>query len=268
MAQAALFGVFDGTVGDFASENVKDLIVGKLLESKNWNMFWQAARGSDQERLLEGAIRDMYHTTDNELLNRCAGKALHYATCTSVTLMVVGDLLAVGHLGDSRIAFGKDEDGCLKGEQMTQDHKPDLDFERQRIEHCGGMVERLTNHNNKPFIRGGDFLMRKALGEQPMQLQYSRAFGCKDLKMFGLSSDPDIKIVRAGSEPYRHVRFAVLASDGLWDVMTAQDAVSIAAKAASASKNPAEELVREALRERARKKARADNVTAICIQFD
>jgi protein phosphatase 2C family protein 2/3 len=40
-----------------------------------------------------------------------------------------------------------------------------------------GSVEYLHSHNNKPFVRGGDFTQRKALGEQPMQLQYSRAFG-------------------------------------------------------------------------------------------
>ena len=29
------------------------------------------------------------------------------------------------------------------------------------------MVERLQNHGNKPFIRGGDFMMRKAGDELP-----------------------------------------------------------------------------------------------------
>ncbi|EER01208.1 hypothetical protein Pmar_PMAR010688, partial [Perkinsus marinus ATCC 50983] len=63
------------------------------------------------------------------------------------------------------------------GEFLTMDHKPDQVPERRRIERCGGSVEYLHNHNNKPFIRGGDFAVRKAMQEQPMQLQYSRAFG-------------------------------------------------------------------------------------------
>mmetsp|Transcript_54007 Transcript_54007/g.130197 ORF Transcript_54007/g.130197 Transcript_54007/m.130197 type:complete len:217 (-) Transcript_54007:231-881(-) len=216
----------------------------------------------------------MYRTVDESLLVRCAENTQHYATCTSVTLMVLGDVLAVGHLGDSRIAFGKEEtssgagNGELIGEQMTMDHKPDQGPERQRIEQCGGMVERLQNHNNKPFIRGGDFTMRKALGEQPMQLQYSRAFGAKDLKIFGLSSVPDIRIIRMGSPHYRNVRYAILASDGLWDVMSAQQAVMTAHQAVQEDSNPAEVLVRRALLEQSRRKARADNITAICIQFD
>lgn len=47
------------------------------------------------------------------------------------------------------------------------------------VQRNGGSVEYLHNHNNKPFIRGGDFAFRKSRGEQPMQLQYSRAFGVR-----------------------------------------------------------------------------------------
>lgn len=273
----SFFGVFDGTVGDFASDNVKELVVPKLLESPSWRALrgTSGARSVEQEMLLEQALRDMYRTVDESLLARCAKNVQHYATCTSVTLLVVGDVLVVGHLGDSRIILGKEqmEPGAavptLIGEQLTMDHKPDQEHERVRIERCGGMVERLQNHNNKPFIRGGDFLMRKALGEQPMQLQYSRAFGAKDLKIFGLSSVPDIRIIRMGRDPaYRRVRFVVLASDGLWDVISTQQAVTTAQQASAQGVNPAEALVRQALLEQSRRKARADNITAVVVQFD
>ncbi|CAJ1422530.1 unnamed protein product, partial [Effrenium voratum] len=54
----SFFGVFDGTVGDFASNTVKDLVVPKLLESPSW----KACRSSEegQERLLVEAFQDMY----------------------------------------------------------------------------------------------------------------------------------------------------------------------------------------------------------------
>jgi hypothetical protein len=54
-------------------------------------------------------------------------------------------------------------------------------------------------HGGKPFIRGGDFTARQALGDRPMQLNYSRAFGGKDLKMYGLSWVPDILHIRVTS---------------------------------------------------------------------
>lgn len=90
---------------------------------------------------------------------------------------------------------------------LTVDHKPDQEAELRRIERvraarqirtgsappcaahsppppaplqAGGCLTYL--HGGKPFIRGGDFTQRQALGERPMQLNYSRAFGGKDLK--------------------------------------------------------------------------------------
>lgn len=273
----ALFGIFDGTVGDFASENVKDLIIPKLLESPSWRVLHSGcgprqgdSRGpAEEEQLLEQAVRDMYLGTEESLLSRCARSQQHYTTCTSVTLLVVGDLLAVAHLGDSWLVFGRESaaTGELVGEQVTMDHKPDQEPERQRIERSGGLVVRLQNHGNKPFIRGGDFLVRKAMGEQPMQLQYSRAFGAKDLKVFGLSATPDVRLLRLGSSPYNRIRWAILGSDGLWDVLSSQQAVSAAAEAAHAGHNPAEALVRLALLEVAKQRGRADNITAVCVRF-
>lgn len=63
----------------------------------------------------------------------------HYATCTSVTVLLVGDLLVVGHLGDSRVVLVQETepgsgtfvgparaieaDLTAPGEQLTFDHK-------------------------------------------------------------------------------------------------------------------------------------------------
>ncbi len=114
----------------------------------------------------------------------------------------------------------------IEGNFVTKDHKPDTAEERARIEASGGSVEYLQNHQNKPFIRGGDFQQRKLLGESPMQLQYSRAFGGKDLKPFGLVAEPTINVTK------REKQFLgfILASDGLWDVIGADAAARVATK--------------------------------------
>lgn len=257
----AFFGVFDGTVGDFAADTVKDIILRALLLSPAWQEYRDSKESlsPEQERsLIVKAVRQMYQRADQELLSHCARAQQHYATCTSVTLFALGEYLVAAHLGDSRIAVAKNG----QGDFVTSDHKPDLESERKRIEECGGMVERLVNHNNKPFIRGGDFMMRKALGEQPMQLQYSRAFGAKDLKMFGLSSVPDVNVYSIHG-----VSLAILASDGLWDVFTAQQATDIAIAAIQEEKSPSAMLVQSALHQLQSKQARADNITVLVVKF-
>lgn len=232
---------------------------------------------------MQNAMRHMYLMADEELLRR-VGKALdrpqrHYAASTSVTLMLWNDLICVGHLGDSRVCLIYLTNESLRGmtrspqggvvtrdvsEEMvqgnfvTQDHKPDQPDERLRIEQCGGSVEYLHNHQNKPFIRGGDFQQRKLLGESPMQLQYSRAFGGKDLKPFGLISEPTISVTNR--EP-QFLGF-ILASDGLWDVITADQAAQIAMRAYLRRESPAESLVKNALH------SACDNITAVTVFFD
>eukprot|EP00434_Breviolum_minutum_P017519 symbB.v1.2.015462.t1/scaffold1157.1/size134867/2 len=126
-----------------------------------------------------------------------------------------------------------------------------------------------------PLKNGGTFshwrwllVSGSALGEQPMQLQYSRAFGAKDLKIFGLSCVPDVKIIRMGSSTYKNVRFLVLASDGLWDVISTAEAARKLQEAQAKREHPAEALVQAALHQQARLGGRADNITAVTVQFD
>ncbi|CAD7949229.1 unnamed protein product [Amoebophrya sp. A25] len=316
MDNVAFLGVFDGTVGDFASDTVKDLVVPNL---RNSSPFKQLESTSDEcseqdtTNLLKRAMRLMYHRSDEELLRRCGENEKHYAASTSVTLLLYHDFICVGHLGDSRICLiyltdenlssfqgtpavstptdeeKKNEkkdgssvryvvdpefaapnsirsdsipankvDDLVEGNFVTHDHKPDHAEERGRIEACGGSVEYLHNHQNKPFIRGGDFQQRKLLGESPMQLQYSRAFGGKDLKPFGLIGDPTVNCTKRE----RQFLGFILASDGLWDVITADQAARIATKAWLQKGNPSEALVNAALH------GSCDNITALCLFYD
>eukprot|EP00920_Eleutheroschizon_duboscqi_P039361 GHVT01094742.1.p2 GENE.GHVT01094742.1~~GHVT01094742.1.p2 ORF type:complete len:344 (+),score=56.68 GHVT01094742.1:4373-5404(+) len=263
------FGVFDGTVGEFASDTVKELVIPHLVDSEGWreaSKVLQQPAGSaipaSFPKDLENALKSMYIAADNELVKLCAERSNHYASSTSVTAILANGYVAIGHLGDSRVALGwQQPNGQWGAEFLTHDHKPDLPHERQRILESGGSVEYLHNHNNKPFIRGGDFSTRKGRGETPMQLQYSRAFGGKDLKKYGLSSQPDLRAF----ELQPHHRVLVLASDGLWDVQTAERAVGLALEAKSRGQNPAQVLVDSTLREQAERGQSSDNITVMTL---
>ena len=262
--RSVFLGVWDGTVGDFASDQVMSLVLPHTLGSAAWREYAgkaaPAAQDAGAQQLLAAAVAEGYARADAELLEKCAEARNNYASTTAVTALISGGVLTVAHLGDSKIALGSvDAQGQLVGQALTTDHKPDTDAERARIEGAGGSVEYLTGSHYKPFIRGGDFVTRKAGGDKPMQLQYSRAFGGKDLKPFGLSATPDVTQVVL--QPQHRV--LVLATDGLWDVCSPEDAVAIAMHACGSGADPAEALVRFALDDQ----NGSDNVTVVVMEL-
>ena len=97
-------------------------------------------------------------------------------------------------------------------------------------------------------------------GEHPKQLNYSRAFGGKDLKMYGLSADPDISHFEITATD----KVLLLASDGLWDVIHPRTACEIAIKAHSMGLSATNELARIAVEQMPVAGVR-DNITIIAV---
>jgi protein phosphatase 2C family protein 2/3 len=155
----------------------------------------------DHKSRVHSILHNAFVCADSALLQMCADRGgLDYASSTGVCVMLwPNNNLSIAHVGDSRASLGRivrqstAANGTvevLHGEWLTTDHKPDQPLELERIRGAGGSLVYL--HGNKPFIRGGDFLHRQAMGQHPKQLNYSRAFGGKDLKQYGLSAHPSI----------------------------------------------------------------------------
>ncbi|KAK6590784.1 phosphatase 2C [Cryptosporidium xiaoi] len=260
-------GVFDGTVGDFASDNIKDIIIPAMLSTQIWKLVVEKINKDDLKitEELKDLLRDLlistFKTADDILIERCRIEQKHYSSSTGVVLLFIKKILIVAHIGDSRSAACVHIDSAILGQFLTFDHKPDQPLEYRRIIDNGGTVEYLQNHNNKPFIRGGDFTRRRARGETPMQLQYSRAFGGKDLKPYGLSCLPDVTIIDLNSSYHSFI----IASDGVWDIFSAQRACDLIMYSIDLGINPAKYLVGAVLNETRTKNSNCDNLTAICI---
>ncbi|RYG69151.1 protein serine/threonine phosphatase 2C family protein [archaeon] len=141
------------------------------------------------------------------------------------------------------------------------DHKPHQPAELRRITSRGGSLVWL--HGNKPYLRGADFLMRQANGEHPKQLNYSRALGGKDLKPFGLLAEPDVNHFQLEADDC----LVLLGSDGLWDVLSPQEACELAWGTHKAGQSSAAALVEHAVRRMPAAGVR-DNVTALALLLD
>lgn len=155
---------------------------------------------------------------------------------TAVTLVKQGQYLVLGNVGDSRAVLGtRDSDDSLLAVQLTVDLKPNLPAEAERIRKCKGRVFALQD---EPEVARVWLPNNDSPG-----LAMARAFGDFCLKDFGLISVPDISC--------RHLtekdEFIVLATDGIWDVLSNKEVINIVASAparASAAKALVESAVR------------------------
>lgn len=139
---------------------------------------------------------------------------------TAVTLVKQGQDIVIGNVGDSRAVLAtRDKDNSLIAVQLTVDLKPDLPGEAARIQRCKGRVFALQD---EPEVARVWLPNNDSPG-----LAMARAFGDFCLKDFGLISVPDVY--------YHHLTesdaFIILATDGIWDVLSNKEAVDIVASA-------------------------------------
>ncbi|CAI9116301.1 OLC1v1017412C1 [Oldenlandia corymbosa var. corymbosa] len=219
--ELGLFAIYDGHLGHDVPAYLQKHLFANILKEDS---FWTDPGGS---------ISKAYEKTDQEILSNSSN--LGRGGSTAVTAILInGRRLWVANVGDSRAVLSRGGQAI----QMTIDHEPNN--ERGSIENKGGFVSNMPG--DVPRVNG--------------QLAVSRAFGDKSLKSH-LRSDPDILDMNIDV----NCDILILASDGLWKVVSNQDAVDIARK----TKDPqraAEQLVAEAL-----KRDSKDDISCVVIRF-
>ncbi|KAK4409279.1 putative protein phosphatase 2C 58 [Sesamum angolense] len=168
----------------------------KVVDDNELGLFaiFDGHMGHDVAKYLQGHLFDNI-LKQSDFWTDTLGKG----GSTAVTAILInGHKLVVANVGDSRAVI------CRKGaaKQLSVDHEPSK--ERQLIESKGGFVSNIPG--DVPRVDG--------------QLAVARAFGDKSLKRH-LSSEPDIAVEIIDDD----VEFIILASDGLWKVMSNQEAV-------------------------------------------
>ena len=157
---ASFCGVFDGTVGDDASEFVGKNIVDFLCATEEFSnpdtgvYSSEPTGGASTDVVAEkirSAMRQSFLNADQALINMCTEKKLHYASSTGVSAFLWRNLLTIAHVGDSKACIAKSIGDEIHPEWLTVDHKPNMPAELKRIESNGGSLAWL--HGNKPYIR-------------------------------------------------------------------------------------------------------------------
>ncbi|XP_004307665.1 PREDICTED: probable protein phosphatase 2C 25 [Fragaria vesca subsp. vesca] len=148
-----------------------------------------------EEKVME-AVKEGYLATDAEFLKEDVSGG---ACC--VTALVQKGNLVVSNAGDCRAVMSR---GGV-AEALTSDHHPCRTDERARIESSGGYVD---------YCHG----VWRIQGS----LAVSRGIGDRQLKQWVIA-EPETKVLKINPE----CEFLMLASDGLWDKVTNQEAVDI-----------------------------------------
>ncbi|XP_071737941.1 probable protein phosphatase 2C 25 [Rutidosis leptorrhynchoides] len=143
------------------------------------------------------AVKQGYMNTDTQFLD----KDQHGGTCC-VTAIVRDKTLIVSNAGDCRalVSVG----GVAT--PLTSDHRLSRHDEKLRIEALGGYVD---NSHGVPRVNGS--------------LAVSRSIGDGSLKQW-ITAEPETKLLKIVPD----FEFLILASDGLWDKVSNQEAIDLA----------------------------------------
>ncbi|XP_029820486.1 protein phosphatase 1D, partial [Manacus vitellinus] len=200
---------------------------------------------------------------------------------TASVVIIRGSKMYVAHVGDSGVVLGVQDDpkdDFVRAVEVTQDHKPELPKERERIEGLGGSVINKSGVNRvvwkRPRLSHNGPVRRSTVIDQIPFLAVARALG--DLWSydfysgeFVVSPEPDTSVHTI--DPQKH-RYIILGSDGLWNMIPPQDAISMCQDheekkyfVGEHRQSCAKMLVSRALGRWRQRMLRADNTSAIVI---
>jgi len=231
-SHCGFFGIYDGHHGlncsTFIAEKIPHVLEGNL----------------DIDLDITTALTNTYLEVDKMFLMHAHSlNPVLTDGSTAISLLILNGLIYVANTGDCRAIMSQGEEIIV----MTNDHKANDPKEEERIK-----------------ARGGTVLGGRVQG----RIMVSRSFGdmeFKDNDTFEgkyLVCDPDIFCYEITSKS----NFIIIASDGLWDVLSNEDAINFVKNDLKENLDPnvvAENLVKEAYENRSE-----DNISAIIIIFD
>jgi len=188
---------------------IKELLMGIRQGLNNKNNGLGGGEDGSSGNMDADAIDTVIETVTrgpgrDEVAARDRAHAGPTAGCTAVVAVIVKDEIVCANAGDSRCVFSRNG----RAVAMSRDHKPNDHDEAMRIHKAGGFVTDGRVNGSLNLSRAlGDMEYKQRTDLSPKEhavTAFPEVFSCK------LHKDDD---------------FVILACDGIWDVMTNQEAV-------------------------------------------
>eukprot|EP00899_Mesostigma_viride_P021476 jgi/Mesvir1/2932/Mv13998-RA.1 len=184
---------------------------------------------------------------------------------TACFIVILDDDVHVGNVGDSRAVLGTvSADGrSVRVEVLTKDHKPSSPMERLRILRQGGQVCKAGPDDLRVSPAGW--------GKNGAGLSMSRSIGDTEMHLVGVIPKPSCTSLKISQT---HSQFIILASDGIWEVFTSQEAVDWVYTYSTTPASPGLRTCSQAFVEEARRRweekkwSRVDDITALIVNLN
>ncbi|KAL3650930.1 hypothetical protein CASFOL_007333 [Castilleja foliolosa] len=169
--------------------------------------------------------------------------------CTACVAIVRENQLVVANAGDSRCVISRNGQAY----NLSRDHKPELEVERDRILKAGGFI-----HAGRV---NGSLNLARAIGD--MEFKQNKFLPAEKQIV---TASPDINIVELCDDD----EFVVLACDGIWDCMSSQQLVDFIReqlKSENKLSSVCEKVLDRCLAPSTAGGEGCDNMTMILVQF-
>ncbi|KDP34066.1 hypothetical protein JCGZ_07637 [Jatropha curcas] len=256
---AHFFGVYDGHGGSQVANYCRNRVHSALIEEIE---FVKAglSDGSLKDSCVEQwkkAFTNCFLKVDAEVGGKGTAEPVAPETVgsTAVVAIIFSSHIVVANCGDSRAVLYRGKEPMA----LSVDHKPNREDEYARIEAAGGKVIQWNGH--------------RVFGVLAM----SRSIGDRYLKPW-IIPEPEVKFIPRAKED----ECLILASDGLWDVMSNEEACDLARRrilvwykkngsafpmSRGEGIDPAAQAAAEYLANRALQKGSKDNITVIVVDL-
>ncbi|KAE8100053.1 hypothetical protein FH972_017985 [Carpinus fangiana] len=253
------FGVYDGHGGSQVANYCRDRVhmaLAEEIELVKGSLSDGSIKGSCEEQWRK-AFTDCFLKVDDEIGGKASLEPVAPETVgsTAVVAIICSSHIIVANCGDSRAVLCRGKEPMA----LSVDHKPNREDEYARIEAAGGKVIQWNGH--------------RVFGVLAM----SRSIGDRYLKPW-IIPEPEVQFLPRTKDD----ECLILASDGLWDVMTNEEVCDLARKRILLwhKKNgvtlptirgegidPAAQAAAEFLSNRAIQKGSKDNITVIVVDM-
>jgi len=206
---AALFAVFDGhgEKGDKVSHFVMTEVQRRL------------EKHPEISTNPPHAFKETFVEVNRLLGDKVSHVDALYSGTTAIAVLIRGNTMWTSNIGDSRAVMATIKDGKLQAEALSHDHNPDSPEEKKRILAAGGFV----SPPPEPGLSARVWLDPEMT---QIGLAMARSVGDHAVKAIGVIPEPEV--IERQIQP--EDQFMVLASDGVWEFIPNQEAISIVAE--------------------------------------